>query len=50
MIQHSFSLFPHAANKMHYDLVKLPGVWEGKGPGEIRGEKGLYYRMMSSRN
>ena len=27
MIQHSFRSFPHTANKMYYDLVKLPGIW-----------------------
>lgn len=27
MIQHSFSSFPHTANKTYYDVVKLPGIW-----------------------
>lgn len=39
MIQHSFSPVPHTANKMDYDLVKLPGIGS-REPRRVEVNKG----------
>lgn len=51
MIQHSFSTFLCTANRMHYDLEELAvfGAAGGGWSAEIRGEKGLWYRIVSFR-